>query len=789
MFKNYVKIFIRNIQKQKIYSFINIFGLSAGLAVFILVLTVFNYHLSFDSFNKDPERIYLLIFETGSSSGSSQKDAYSRLPLAHLIVQKFPEVECATTERQYFRNTFRYQDRKFYERGILFADTNFLKIFNFPVMAGDKEAPLSRPNSVVLTKSTASKYFGDENPIGKMLMTDFNDAGLTVTAVIEDCPPNSSNQFDVLVSLPSGYYDDWGIAGSAHTFLKLKDGKSAASLASKFPAFIDEYAPSLRDAKTRLSLLPLRDLHLRSMDINSGFNNVTPIIQYYLILAIAIGLLVVVSINFMILSTSRYSSRAKEVGIRKVIGAVRRQLIIQYIGESMIMALIALPLAFGIFEIVRPGFIAMVGGGVEMSLTNNPAVLILVFVVTLLVGFVSGIYPAFFLSSFQAASIFKSQQVSGKGRINFRKALVVSQFALTFTMITATLLLMKQLNMLSKISLGYDRENIITIPCTFEMRDKFDVLEKELMQNPNIAMVADGHVLPFGGGYRKAKMRLEGTDEKSLEGIDYYPCGYNFVEVLNIKIAQGRTFSREFNDSNSVIVSEGFVRHFRLDTPIGKKIILDAGGDEKTIIGVAEDFHFPHVFLKKAPAVLYFQPSEPFYVFVKTVGTPDDGTINFVRAKWNKIATDLPFDYFILENEFQDQLRTSTKSLAIFESISVFSVLIASLGLFALASFTAEKRTKEIGVRKVLGASSGNITYLLMSEFLLIVAIADLIALPFAYYASEYLTSFAWVYRTDVNASLFLAATTVSIIAALAAVGMQSIKSARANPVKSLRYE
>jgi len=789
MFKNYIKIFFRSLRKQKVYSFINIFGLSAGFAIFILVLSVFNFNLSFDSFHKNPERIHLLIFETVSSSGSSQKDAYSRLPLAYLIAQKFPEVESATTTRQYFRNIYRYQDRKFYERGILLVDTNFLKIFNFPVIAGDKESPLSRPNSVVLTESTARKYFGDENPIGKMLMTDFNDAGLTVTAVIEDCPPNSSNQFDVLVSLPSGYNDDWGIAGSPHTFLKLKDGESAVSLESKFPAFIDENVPVLRNARTRLFLLPLRNIHLRSMDINSGFNNITPIIQYYLILAIAIGLLVVVSINFMILSTSRYSSRAKEVGIRKVIGAVRRQLIIQYIGESMIMALIALPLAFGIFEIIRPGFVAIVGGGVELSLTNNLAVLIIVFVVTLFVGFVSGIYPAFFLSSFQAASIFKSQQVSGKSRINFRKALVVFQFALTFTMITATLLLMKQLDMLSKIYLGYNRENIITIPCTFEMRDKFDVLEKELKQNPDIAMVADGHVLPFGGGYRKAKMRVEGMDEKSSEGIDYYPCGYNFIEVLNIKIAQGRSFSREFNDSNSVIVSEGFVRHFHFDNPIGKKIILDAGGEKKMIIGVAEDFHFPHVFLKKSPAVLYFQPSEPFYVFVKTVGTPDDGTINFVRAKWNKIAPALPFDYFILENEFQDQLRTSTKSLQIFESISVFSVLIASLGLFALASFTAEKRTKEIGVRKVLGASFGSITYLLISEFLLIVATGDLIGLPFAYYLSHYLVNIAWVYKTDVNVLLFIATTGISVIAAFSAVGIQSIKSARANPVEALRYE
>jgi putative ABC transport system permease protein len=356
-------------------------------------------------------------------------------------------------------------------------------------------------------------------------------------------------------------------------------------------------------------------------------------------------------------------------------------------------------------------------------------------------------------------------------------------------MITATILLMKQLGMLSQVYLGYDRENIIAIPCNFEIKDKFDVLEKALKQNPEIAMVADGRVLPFGGGYRQAKMRVEGMDEKSSEGIDFYPCGLNFVEILNIKIVQGRSFSTQFNDSNNVIVSEGAAKHFHLDDPLGKKIILNNGGFQQTIIGVAKDFHFPHVFLKKAPAVLYFLPSGPFYMFVKTVGKPDDGTIRFVRATWNEIVPSLPFDYFLLEDQFQDQLRTSTKSVEVFEFIAVVSVLIASLGLFALASFTAERKTKEIGVRKVLGASIADVTYLLVSEFLLIVVVADLIALPFAYYFSGYLVNVAWVYRIDVNIWLFLIALVVSLFAAFAAVGVQCVKSASANPVKALRYE
>ncbi len=788
MFENYAKVFFRNLNKQKAYALINILGLSVGLTVFILAVTLFDFHRSFDSFNKDPERIYVVVSEHLSSNGATQKAAYSYLPLAGMLAQRFPEVESATTIRQYFRNVFRYKDRKFYERGVLFADTNFLRMFNYPVIAGDKVSPLSRPNSVILTESASRKYFGDENPIGKMLTTDFGEAGLIVTAVINDCPPNSSIQFDDVVSLPLNYASDWGISGSAYTFVKLKKDARAVELEHKLPDFIHEQVPILRDASTTLSLFPLQDIHLRSMDIGSGFR-ITPIIQYYLILGIALGLLIVVSINFMILSTSRYTNRAKEVGIRKTIGAERSHLIVQYMGESTITALMALPMAIVMFEIIQPAFIAIVGGGVELSLTQNPGILVVILGVTLFVGLVSGIYPAFFLSSFQAASVFRMQKVGGKRGVTFRKALVVLQFALTFIMIAGTILLMKQMGMLSQVYLGYERENIIAIPCNFEIKDKFDVLEKQLKQNPEIAMVADSRILPFGGGYRQAKMRAEGMDEKSSEGIDYYPCGRNFVEVLNIKIARGRSFSTQFNDSNSVIVSESAAKHFNLEDPLGKKIILDDGGKQQTIIGVAKDFHFPHVFLKKAPAVLYYLPSGPFYVFVKTVGQPNDGTIDLVRAIWNEVVPTLPFDYFILEDQFQDQLRTSTKSVEVFEFISVVSVLIASLGLFALASFTAERKTKEIGVRKVLGASIADVTNLLVSEFLLIVAVADLIALPVAYVFSKYLVNVAWAYKTDITVWQFLIAVVASFLAALSAVGVQSIRSARANPVEALRTE
>jgi putative ABC transport system permease protein len=356
-------------------------------------------------------------------------------------------------------------------------------------------------------------------------------------------------------------------------------------------------------------------------------------------------------------------------------------------------------------------------------------------------------------------------------------------------MIAFTLTSIKQLDMMSKIDLGYNKENIITVSVNNEFHKKFDVIEKELKQNPNISIVAGAHILPFSWG-RKEKMRPEGVDKNNSENIFSYPCGYNFIEAINVKIIKGRSFSREFNNSNGMIITETTAKHFGWDDPLGKVIILDNRGEERrTVVGVCKDVHFPHVFFEKAPAVIYFLPEEPFYLYVKTITKPDDNTINFVKEIWNKTVPELPFEYSILDYAFEENLRSSTRTFDIFKFISIVSVFIACLGLFALSSYTIERKTKEIGIRKVLGASVNKITRVLISEFLVLVIISNIIALPFAYYLSSYLVNVGWVYKTELNISLFVVAALVSILAAILAVGIQSIKAAMANPVESLRYE
>jgi hypothetical protein len=431
----------------------------------------------------------------------------------------------------------------------------------------------------------------------------------------------------------------------------------------------------------------------------------------------------------------------------------------------------------------------MVGGRTELNLLQNPGVLLIVIGVTLFVGFVSGIYPAFFLSSVKPTVILKNQAVVKKGGFSFRKGLVIFQFGLSFMMIAFTLTSMKQLNMLYKIDLGYKRENIITISVNNDFSKKFDLVEKELKQNPEISVVGAAHVLPFSWG-RQEKMRPEGVDKNNAEIIYSYPCGYNFIEAIDIKIIKGRSFSRDFNESNSIIISDETAKHYGWDDPIGKVITIDdRGGEKRTVIGVAKYFHFPHVIFEKAPAVIYFLPEEPFYLYIKTIRKPDEKTINFIRQTWNRIVPELPFEYSNLDYAYEENLRSTTKVLDVFKFISIVSVFIACLGLFALSSYTVERKTKEIGIRKVLGASVNKITYMLISEFLVLVVISNVLALPLAYYTSGFLLKMGWVYKAELNASLFIITFIVSIITSLLAVGIQSAKAAAADPIKSLKYE
>ncbi len=788
MLKNYLKISLRNIQRNRLFSFVNVFGLSAGLTIFFLFSSLFMFHLSFDQYHADSEQIYLITTERTLDNGSEELDAYTYLPLAHLMKENLPEVKNATVFRKYFKEIFKHKDKTIYEDQVLHVDPDFLSVFNFPVIKGDKNTPLSTPNSVVLTQSTAHRYFGDQDPIGKIITAEKDKRELMVTAITRDCPVNSSFKFDVLISLPDSHTVDWNRWGSTYTFIRINKYISADTLEGKLAGFIEDYLPMVKESKTRLHIFPLENLHLKSDHIESGFY-VQPIFQYHWILGIAAGLLIIVTANLVILSTSKYSYRTKEAAVRKVIGASRKQLIQQYLTESMILSVITFPVSVLLFDLIHPTFTSVIGEEMVLPFNDHPELLLWGFVFTVLIGLLSGIYPAFFLSSFKPLSTLKGKISHSTKGFDFSKGMVVFQFALSFVMILFTLVSMKQINLVSKVNLGYNRENLIIIAVNSDFHKKLEVVENELISYPGISMVATGHVLPFSWE-RQEKMRPKGWDIQSSENILSYPCGYNFIEALEMKVIAGRSFSKSFNDEHSMIISESAAEYFGWDEPIGKTMILDdRGAREMKVIGVLEDFHFSHVFYRQAPSVIYLLPQEPYYFYIKTAGTPDDALISAIKETWEKFVPETPFEYSTVEDAFATNLKNTLKSFELIKYTAVMSVFIACLGLYALCAFSVEKRTKEIGIRKSLGASIEGILKLLISNLVKLVALAILLALPVAYYLSSYLITMGWVHRVELSIGIFASAMLVSITSALIAVVGKSYVAAKTNPVDSLRHE
>lgn len=788
MIKNYLKIALRNIQKDKLFSFVNVFGLSIGLTIFFLFSSLFIFHLSFDQNHEDSELIHLITAERTIDNGDIQIDAYTYLPLAHLMKEHLHGVKEATVFRKYFKEIYKYRNKTMYEDQVLHVGPDFLSVFNFPIIMGDKYTPLSTTNSVILTQSTARKYFGDGDPIGKIITAERGQRELMVTAITRDCPANSSFKFDILVSLPDSHIEDWNRWGSTYTFVKIDKATSPKQLERKLTELVENYAPPIKESETRLHTFPLKDLHLRSDHIQSGFYN-QPIFQYYWLLGIALALLIIVATNLVILSTSKYSYRAKEVGVRKVVGARRKHLIQQYLIEATMLSVLTFPVSVLLFDLISPTFSSVIGVDVAMPFWERPELLLGAFFLTILVGFLSGIYPAFFLSSFQPLSIMKGKISHPPEALDFRKAMVVFQFVLSFTMILFTLVSMKQIKLVSNVDLGYERENLITIEVNNDLYKRVDIIENELMSHPTISMVATGHELPFSWG-RQEKIRPKGYDIRSSENINSYPCGYNFIEALEMRVIAGRSFSKSFNDENSIVISESTADYYGWDEPLGKTIILDdRGGKEMKVIGVLENFHFPHVFYKQAPSVIYLLPEEPFYLYIKTAVTPNKEIISAIKETWEKFVPELPFEYYTVQDGFLADLRTTLKSFELIRYTAIVSVLIACLGLYAQCSFSVERRTKEIGIRKALGAPVKRILKLLISNFMKLIAISILLALPLGYYFSSYLINMGWVYRIKLGIEVFIFATMVLVLSALVAVGVRSYLAAKANPVESLKHE
>jgi len=639
-----------------------------------------------------------------------------------------------------------------------------------------------------LTEDAALKYFAEEDPVGKT-MTLANTIDVVVTGIAENPPDDSSIQFDFLVSMPTarllpGWSDDWNVNGQA-TFLLLSGAANRAEIEGQFPAFIKKYYADREESPQRLYLHSLLDFSLGSEGIECFWS--TNRISYVTIWIVAFLLLLIACINFMNLSTARYATRAHEVGMRKVVGANRGQLIKQFLGESTLMALISLPGAVVLHELLKPVMAASLGSIFSISLMENPRVLIIIIFVTVLTGVFAGSYPAFYLSSFKPISVFKGKLLKGKKGSTFRNILVVVQFTFSIILILMTLISVKQSRHNLIVDLGFDRENILAVAIPAEARDQLELLKNELMRNKDIISVSASGALPVEWN-PEDRILPEGALKEDAVDMNVYGVDHGFVEMLDIDLIQGRSFSRDFSDAENVILNETAARIFQWENPLGKQ--LEFAGRRKTVIGVTQDFHFKSMFLEPiSPAVLYLEPVKLNYMLVK-YSSPDhlSSVIEYTGEKWKAISPGLPYEYITLENALKGAFQ-GDKTVEMTGVLGVLAVFLSCLGLFGLSSYSIERRIKEIGIRKAVGASVSGIVSMLTKDFLKLVVMANLIAIPIAYFMMNSMINFLYTYPIKIGAGIFLITAVLSLLIAFLTVSAQTVKSALTSPAASLKYE
>lgn len=788
MFKHDIQITFRNLKKQKIFSILSVSSLALGLAVFMLGLLYVRFILNFDTFHRDADRIYGIVQVHYSSHTGEKQSAVLPAPLLSALVQEIPVIEDATRFYRPGRMIVQHQEKRFFEDNVLYADGNFLTFFTFGMIDGNPNTVLSEPYSTVLTKTAAFKYFGDVNPIGRIITLD-REIDVRVTGVAEDAPSNSSIRFDFLVSMETvratqDWMDDWSVNRHA-AFVKLPEGYDPIQIESKFPKFIKKTFAEIPDSPTRLTLFPFLDFHLNSKNITSYLAWNPPGELYSSLFGAGLFLLIV-CLNFVSLSTSHALNRAKEVGVRKVVGADRLRLVQQFLCESMIQCFIAIPLAVIFFEWICPAFLSFFGNPYDISLWNSPFPLLFFIGVTLVVGMISSIYPAFLLSSFKPVRVLKGDITPrGKGSLA-RKILVVLQFMLSIILIVGTILLRKQFHFLMDLDLGYDKENIVVLPISDDVRPKFKLLKDVFLQNPEITHVSAAARLPFQW---ESEVQAIPEDMHTREAwmMNGYAVDYDFVETLGIQIVEGRSFNPQFMDDDNFIINETAVHQFKWNDLVGKRLIVD--NIEGTVIGTARDFHFRKLFNPIAPAVLYIGTDDLNIMVVKLSSRPNPDIMSFMEKQWHILVPDDPFEYTLLDHSFKDAYGDISKSATIGIYVGAVAVMLSCLGLFALAAHSLTMRTKEIGIRKVLGATGTKIFKMLNREFLFLVLISNFMGLPLAYWIMQSILQSGYAYQTHIDVTVFVIPSILTLITAVLAIFYQTLKTARTHPVDSLKYE
>jgi len=785
MFKNYLKIALRNIKRHKGYSLINIVGLAVGMACCILILLWVQDELSYDRFHENADDIYRVIQDINFTDHSTTW-AITQGPLGPSLKEDYPEIiNAVRITGRGFRLAY---NEKSYDEGVGMADGSIFEMFTFPLVKGDAATALSDPLSIVLTEEMAAKYFGDEDPIGKTIKAD-NQWDFQVTGVMKNIPSNSHLQFDFLIPFIFGRelnytVDRWGNS-QFRTYVQIQTGIPVQEVIQKISGHLFEKPTIEKDAK--LNLQPLTRIHLYSnYEFDSAHGDITYVTLFSIV---AFFILLIACINFMNLATARSGNRAKEVGMRKVAGAHKTDIIKQFYGESILLAFIALLFAVIFVWLLLPAFNNLAAKELSMNITGNLSILLGLLCIAMLTGIISGSYPALFLSTFQPVMVLKGLRLSGSKGSVFRKILVVFQFSLTILLIICTTGVYNQINYMRNKKLGYNKEHMIYFGMRGDMREKFDSVKNELLQNPNIlGVTASSNVPTYGYTFSNSLWRWEGQspDEEILMRAVFIDVDY--FKTFGMEIAEGRSFSKEFptDATEAIMVNEEAVKAMGMEFPIGQR--LSIGDNNFKIIGIVKNYHFRSLRQEIDPLILIYSPENSRALFARLKSEQIPQTIGYIENAWKKFAPGYPFNYRFLDEALDGLYRSEQRIGTLFRYFSILAILISCLGLLGLASFMAEQRTKEIGIRKVLGATASNIVALLSKEFTKWVIVANIIAWPIAYFTlSKWLQSYA--YKTNVALWSFVLSGALALLIALATVSYQSIKAALANPADSLRYE
>lgn len=811
MLKNYLKIAWRNLRRNKIFSFINIAGLAVGLSCFLLISVYVLDELSFDKFYKNADRIYRINAHI-RFGGTDLNFPFTSDMMGQMLKKDYPQVEdYARVYNSSGNKLVRKGNDYLNEYKVCHADSTFFRIFDLPVIAGDVKNALNEPNTVVITEKIAKKYFGTTDAVGKTLETNDNNKTLyKVTAVIKDVPNNSHFNFEFYFSMKNVDYG-WGqfLSHNFHTYLLLRPGVSQKSFENKFPDYIDKYCipqakqfmqinsmDELRKSGNNIEyyMTPLTKIHLYSTlqyEFLPGGN-----IQYvYIFSAVALFILIIACINFMNLTTARSANRAKEVGIRKVLGSEKKELISQFLVECTLMVVLSMLIAIGIAYLVLPLFNSV--SSKSMSLLNlfSPVILPLLILLPFVVGFLAGAYPAFFLSSFKPIEVLKGKLKMGSRSGGLRSILVVFQFATSIILIIGTIVIYRQLHYIQTKNLGFDKSQVLIINDTYALKNNLTPFKNEILQIPGVASASISGFLPVTTSNRSDNTFSSSPVMDTKNGFDMqtWAADYDYIKTMGMQIAKGRNFSKDFgSDSNAVIINEATAKNLGWDDPIGKKIYSTYYSPNNdrigyTIIGVVKNFNFSS--LKQNVGLLgLFLKSSTGLVSFKVTASNIPGVLKQVENKWKAMAPGMPYSYRFLDDAFNEMYSSEQKIGKIILIFSTLAILIACLGLFGLSTFIAEQRTKEIGIRKVLGSSVSSIVQLLSKDFIRLVAIAFVIAAPLAWWAmNKWLQDFA--NRTSISWWIFLLAGVLAFVIAIATVSFQAIKAAMMNPVNSLRTE